>query len=339
MQLLFGRRVLRLLWWKVIPTTLLLPVQLMYSQELKQSPGSASSNLPAWKSEHASHLLGLLEAAPNTKGSLSLSPNGLVFTSAAGETAIESGHILAVSAGDVRMEKGGRAGRLGRMLIPFGGGAVLAAVAQGQVDLLTVEFRDSHDAYHGAVFLLPKSEALAAAKAFGPPVVEGPVNDEGPPCGQVPAVPASIKLRNVAVEGPPIPAEYRVLLYEQMIRGIHADAHFGQIYRDGDRLPAAHCPEFQLMLTLTTFAKGNAAVRSTVGPLGMFLGLTSLKVHAQLIDHTGAVILNRDFKESQRGDTDSLDVANKIAKSVTKKLKKTAAHQAALSGKTVPPPS
>ncbi|WP_222829227.1 hypothetical protein [Terriglobus saanensis] len=301
-------------------------MQLIYSQGPEPSSGQAISSSPVWRSEHASHLLGLMELAPNLKGSLALSPNGVVFTTPSGETTIEHGHVLAVSAGNVRMEMGGKAGRVGRMLIPFGGGAVLAAVAQGQVDLLTVEFRDVHDAYHGAVFLLPKSEALAAAKVFGLPLAQGSAEEEGQACGDVPTAPASMKLASIAVEGQPIPAEYRVLLYEQMIRGIHADARFGQIFRDGDRSPAAHCPEFQLKLTLTTFTKGNAALRSTAGPLGLFWGVTSLKVHVQLVDRSGAVIFNRDFKESERGDTDTLDIANKIAKSVTKKLKKTAAH-------------
>lgn len=112
MHRLFGRRALRLLCSKVIPITLLLPVQLIYSQGPEPSSGQAISSSPVWRSEHASHLLGLMELAPNLKGSLALSPNGVVFTTPSGETTIEHGHVLAVSAGNVRMEMGVRQAEL-----------------------------------------------------------------------------------------------------------------------------------------------------------------------------------------------------------------------------------
>lgn len=312
----------------IIPAALLLfMVQAAVSQRTPVSLPPETSGPLLWKSDHARHLLGLAEAPPNKSGTLVLSSQALVFTSPSGETVLERAKVVSVSAGDIRMETGGRAGRIGRKLIPFGGGSVVATMTQAQVDLLTVEFRDSRNAYHGAVFILPKSEALNAMKIFGSPASQQAAKEAHPACTQEPLEPASMKLTTINTVGVPIPVEYKVLLYEELMRRIQEDGRFGHLYRDGDQSPQAACPTLQLNVTLNAFVKGNQAVRASTGPLGMFLGVTSLKYHIHLTAFDGKVVLDRDLKESERGDSDSLDIANKIAKSVTKKLKKTPAHQ------------
>ncbi|WP_263418091.1 hypothetical protein [Terriglobus albidus] len=280
-----------------------------------------------WKSDHALHLIGLIESKPNIEGILSISPTTITFATSSGQTTIERARIFAISAGDMHMEKGGTLGRFSRKVIPYGGGSVIAAVTHKQVDLLTVEFRDAHDAYHGAVFLLPKLEALNAAKLFGSPLAQAKIEEQQHPCVDGTAGMATLKISTIDAADVPVPTEYKVLLYEQLIRRLQADAGFGQVFRDGDRASGAACPMASLALSLSAFNKGNAAVRASTGPLGMFLGVTSLKFHVHLQDYQGKVLLDKDLKETERGDSDSLDIANKLAKSVTKKLKKTAAHQ------------
>jgi hypothetical protein len=225
------------------------------------------------------------------------------------------------------METGGRAGRIGRKLIPYGGGSVVAIMTQTQVDLLTVEFRDAHDAYHGAVFILPKSEALNAVRVLGSPMAQQAVEEPRSACTQPPLDPASMKLATISTVGAPVPVGYKVLLYERMMRRIQEDARFGHLYRDGDRSPEAACPMLQLTITLNTFTKGNQAVRASTGPLGMFIGVTKIKYHIHLTTFDGKILLDQDLKEAERGDSNSLDIADKIAKSVRKKLKKTPVHQ------------
>ena len=112
----------------------------------------------AWHSNQATLLAGLSEVKAKTKGYLSLTPSALLFTTPAGSTSVPRDEILTVTTGDVRVETGGTTGKITRALIPFGGGAVVATVTNKQVDLLTIEFRDEHNALHGAVFLLPKDE-------------------------------------------------------------------------------------------------------------------------------------------------------------------------------------
>src|SRR5882757_9585277 len=67
------------------------------------------------------HITGLIDAKPNIKGDLSLTPNALVFSNADINAPISLNRIIAVTAGFEKTEKGGTAGRVGRTVIPFGG--------------------------------------------------------------------------------------------------------------------------------------------------------------------------------------------------------------------------
>jgi hypothetical protein len=42
---------------------------------------------------------------------------------------------------------------------PNGGRAALGAIQNKTVDILTIEYLDAHEGYHGAVFVLPKKQA------------------------------------------------------------------------------------------------------------------------------------------------------------------------------------
>jgi hypothetical protein len=84
----------------------------------------------------------------------------------------------------------------------------------------------------------------------------------------------------------------------------------------------AACPELVIRVKLTAFNKGNAVLRAATGPVGVFVGVTSLQVHLELSDPMGKKLAGKDLRASERGDSDSLDVADEIAKSVAKDLKK-----------------
>lgn len=279
--------------------------------------------------QHARPLIGLTEENEPTEGTLSVSQNFLIFAAASGSTASEQGRVLAITPGRVRIEKGGRLGKIGRKVIPFGGGSVLAAASQAQLNLLTVEFFDSNGAYHGAVFSLPQSEASEVSHTITFPKDQTIASLPAVPCTSRPQNHATMLLEAIKVDDPSIPVEYRVLLYERLVAEIRHDAVLGQLYREGDRSPSATCPSFTLSVTLNSFRKGNAVVRATAGPLGSFVGVTSLTSNVRLSDSQGNVLLNRDFKASKRGDSDSLDVSDKIARKVTDYLKKISAQHPA----------
>jgi hypothetical protein len=287
-------------------------------------PPTPSLTQPAflWKSDHAKHLIGLPDIKENTDGTLALSPTEFVFTTPSGQTILQRTQIAAVSFGDERMETGGKIGKLGRMAIPYGGGSALALMTKAKVDLLTIEYRDTNDAYHGVVFLLPKNEVAGLRDMIPLSELHKAVEEPRPPCISGAIQPETLKVSTISVVGIPLPTEYKVLIYEKLMHRLQADAGPGHVFRDGDRSPAAACPAVNLTLSVNAFSKGNAILRASTGPLGEFMGTTSLKFHVLIQDYQGKVVLEKDLKSSQRGDSESLGVANSIAKTITKKFEK-----------------
>jgi hypothetical protein len=307
---------------------LIQPLRAQQLENPSQQPNGEgiSDSSGAWHSDQAVHLIGLPEIKEKVKGSLSISPATLSFAAPEGHASIERSKILTVTVGDVRVETGGTAGKITRAIIPYGGGSVLATVTNKQVSLLTIEFRDERNALHGTVFLLPKNEAVQAQQQLGPQTAPAPVETPHGSCqtsGGAP--PDTIQVAAIAVQGEPVPAEYRVLLYEQLLRQLRKEGSFTGVYRVGDDAPAAACPKYSLVLTVNAFKKGNAAVRASIGPLGFFVGTTTMKFHVQVQDLNRKMLFDKDIQASERGDSDSLNVANKIAKSLTKSLNKATA--------------
>ena len=284
-----------------------------------QDPSSVASG---WQSEDTVHLIGFPDVKQKEKGSLSISPSALTFVSVQGSASVSRAEMVNVSIGDVSIESGGTAGKITRAIIPFGGGSALATVTHKNFSLLTIEFHDQHDALHGAVFLLPKDEALQAQQQLGTQALPRPTE---PPHGHCDtnggALPETITVAAITSQGVPVPAEYRMLIYEQLVRRLREEGRYSAVYRDGDDEPEAACSKYNLVLTLNAFKKGNAAVRASTGPVGFFVGATKLRFELQLQDMNGKTVFHKALQASQRGDTDSLNIADKIAKELTKQIK------------------
>src|SRR5450631_333810 len=123
---------------------------------------SVPGTVAVWQSTKAEHVYGFPELRHNKKGTLTLSEDALTFSGKSVNVSIQRNAVTAVAAGNQRVELFGMTGRLLRMTIPDGGGLAAAAVMHHRVDMLTVEFNDSHGGNHAAVFLLPANEAERA---------------------------------------------------------------------------------------------------------------------------------------------------------------------------------
>lgn len=269
----------------------------------------------------AIYLVGLPDAKPRTQGEIHLGPEALEFNSGKIHAAIPLNQITAVSIGDERTEKGGVVGQVAGRAIPFGGGAALGLALQKSVDLLSVEYRDSHQGYHGAVFVLPTKQALGLqqkilAKVTPPqptPVVV---------CSDTPPISASVLVAPIEVSGVDLPAEYRVLLYEHLITELKSREPSDTYFRAGDISAGPGCTSLTLRVTVTGFKKGNQTLRASTGPLGRFLGTTSVSVQMTLNNAAGKTVFDSKRKKSNRRDSDSLNVARSIAKDISKKIEK-----------------
>ena len=280
---------------------------------------SAAPSLPPVLQTQALHISGLPDVRARAKGSLTLTSQDLVFTANAVDSQIPLDHIVAVSVGNERVEIGGTKARIARMAIPFGGGPALGALTSKSVDLFTVEYRDPHQGYHGAVFILPTREAaefqshLVSSTAVPP--VALPV-----PCTA--AVKSHAVLFAPIRSTVPLPTEYRALVYEQLLSELRRSSPSESYIRAGDVASGPGCEALTLNLVVDAFRKGNVTERAASGPLGLFVGTTSIEFHVQLQDTKGTTLFETRVKKTIRGESESLDVTRNVAKLICKRIDK-----------------
>lgn len=267
------------------------------------------------------HVAGLMEVKPDVKGNLLVTPETIVFSNGTIRATIPRVRILNVFVGDQRTEPWGTTGKVVRKVIPYGGGAALGAITNGQVDLLTVESLDEHGGYHGVVFAVPFQKAAAIRDQLTATLVP-PVKHEAPVCSEGDETPKSVLLAPISISGIDLPNEYRILLYEQLYKQLKAHNPSDSFLRTGDLSSGPGCTALTLRVTVMGFKKGNRALRASTGPLGMFLGTTSLAFDINLQDVKEKTIFDAQMKKSDRSDSDSLGLANSIAKSVAKRMEK-----------------
>jgi hypothetical protein len=130
----------------------------------------------------------------------------------------------------------------------------------------------------------------------------------------------TLLIASIDESGLQLPAEYRVLLYEQLVTELRKSYAGGTVPRVGDQ--AAGCPAETLRVSISAFKKGNETLRSSTGPIGLFVGGTSVSFSGRLLDNSGAVAFEKKLKSCKHGDSDSLGVAPDVAQSVSKRLTK-----------------
>ena len=273
-------------------------------------------------------IAGLPDAKPNIKGQLTMSDTNLRFMSPEFKEEIGFNRMTSVSIGDERIETGGKTGRIVRTVIPFGGGLAVATITQKSVDLLTIEYKDLKGGYRGVVFFVPKSAAKVLSDRLTSQL-STTVPQQPQPCEGGSSSPTSVVVEPIATSGVEIPAEYRVLLYEGLVSELSASTTAATYLRAGSFDAGAGCSAMKLKITVTGFKKGNQAVRASTGPIGLFVGKTSVSFHVELTAADGHSVLTKDMTNSKRMDTESLDLAKSVAKSVSKRIRRLPAEKVA----------
>jgi len=287
------------------------------AQMASPSPNDAASASSSLTQHNVIHVAGLEEVKANVSGDLTLSLQTLTFSNKNVVTSIPRERIVNAFIGDQRTEPWGTTGKIARKIIPYGGGAALGAITNKKVDLLTVEYLDIHDGYHGVVFVLPSQKATAVRDDIlanlTPPAMQPASSCSDP-------VPGSVLIAPIQVRGIELPAEYRILLYEQTIRELKTTRPEERFLRAGNLSAGPGCAALTLDITVTDFRKGNRAVRASTGPLGLFLGTTSLTFDVSLKDVQDKTVFDAQIKKSDRTDSESLGLADTIAKNVAKRF-------------------
>ena len=277
----------------------------------------AAASTTLWQSTKAEHVYGFREIKRNKKGTLTLSTDALTFSGKASVASVPRSSVTAVSAGNQRVELWGIGGRVLRMTIPDGGGLAAATVLHHRVDMLTVEYNDSRGGSHSAVFFLPAKEADEALRKF---VVTPPVPKE---TAALTCQNAPVEQRSVLVSAPDwdraqVPAAYRALVYEHLVDRLHGTKDVGHVYRNGEGNGQGACPQYTVHIAIAAFKEGSSVKRSSMGPVGFFVGTTQMKFDVTFTDASGRVNATEQIAATIRGESDSTNVADHLAKNVAK---------------------
>jgi len=286
--------------------------------------------ISGWSSTHATHVLGMPDVKAKDKGTLTITPRQIAFTGKSAKSSIDLPSIVAVSAGQERVELWGTGGRLLRMAVPDGGGVALAAFMHHRRDTLTVDYVDSQSRSHSAVFYLPGKEAEAAVRHITviPPPAPTPValgdaphDPPTPACTPQQAHAGSILVKHVTVDQPEFPAAYRGLLYEHIIDRLRR-VPGTEVHRDSLIETASDCSQYTMRLSTTAYKPGNQVKRASLGPIGFFVGATQITLSVDVVDASGMILIHDQAKATQRGESESVGVVDKLAQQVVKKWSK-----------------
>jgi hypothetical protein len=284
------------------------------------APDAAAVQPTEWSSPHAVHVLGMPDVKAKENGTLTITAQNLTFTGKSSSSTIDLPSIVALSAGNERVELWGMKGRLMRMAVPYGGGAAFATFMHHQRDMLTVEFVDTQGRYHGSVFYLPGNEAEEALRNITPsPVAHH--HAANPPCGVAGIEPHSILVKQLTSGQSDFPAAYRVLVYEHIVDRLR-QVPASVVHRDEVADGRGDCSQYTMRLSTTGFKPGSQVKRASMGPAGFFVGVTQITLNLEITDANGTAVIHDQIKASQRGEAESMNVIDKIAQQVVKKWAK-----------------
>jgi hypothetical protein len=127
---------------------------------------------------------------------------------------------------------------------------------------------------------------------------------------------SAIKIVPVQSDEVKIPAEFQMALYEHLIEELQKSGKFQHVYRDGDKAASDGADVITLRGNVTGFKQGSERKRQVT----TVSGATSITIHCQFVDRSGAVKLERDITGKVRFLGGNLratyDFAKKVAKVV-----------------------
>jgi hypothetical protein len=102
---------------------------------------------------------------------------------------------------------------------------------------------------------------------------------------------SAIQVMMIRADATPLPAEFQVSLYENLIDQLRKKSVFQPVYRDGDRNAAAEPDLVALQCTVEKFEKGSEKMRQVT----TIAGATSLTLRCEFKNKGGDLLLERDI--------------------------------------------
>jgi len=102
---------------------------------------------------------------------------------------------------------------------------------------------------------------------------------------------SAIRVMMIGADGIPLPAEFQVSLYENLIDQLRKKSVFQHVYRDGDRNAAAEPDLIALQCTVQRFKKGSEKMRQVT----TVAGATSMTLRCEFKDKDGNSLLEHNI--------------------------------------------
>jgi hypothetical protein len=115
-----------------------------------------------------------------------------------------------------------------------------------------------------------------------------------------------------------VPAVYRALVYERLLERLRQVQGVDHVYRDGESTERLGCPEYTMQLSISGFKEGNQVKRAVLGPAGFFVSTTQMRFEATVTDGSGRVSMQEQTKATVRGETESTNVSEDVAKELAR---------------------
>ena len=107
---------------------------------------------------------------------------------------------------------------------------------------------------------------------------------------------SAIQVMMIRDDATPLPAEFQVSLYENLIDQLRKKSVFQHVYRDGDRNAAAEPDLIKLDCTVQKFEKGSERMRQVT----TVAGATSMTLRCEFKNTSGDSLLERDITGNVR---------------------------------------
>ena len=117
----------------------------------------------------------------------------------------------------------------------------------------------------------------------------------------------------------PMPPEFRMAIYENLITQITKTGKFQHVYRSGDKNAASASDLVTLHTTARTFNKGSQRKREVT----TVTGSTSMTLNVHITDHAGQPIVDREVKGKVRFLGENLRATYDFSKKVAKIVQET----------------
>jgi len=262
----------------------------------------------------AMQLMGLAGVGNKTKGSLTVDTGALRFAYSGKSFDLAPTSMRDVVTGDDSQRViRGTIGTLS-MFGPYGSGRFLS-LFRSKLDTLTIQYRDSDEGFHGVIFTMPvgtaegiKGKLVATGAPTSVPLQAGSAANAAVPSAPAPdaqpeATGSSKKIDGSAIEimmiesgEIPLPAEFQISLYENLVEQMRKKGGFQRVYRDGER-DSATAPDLVILRsTVRGFKKGSEMARQVT----TVSGATAITVHCAFTDKEGRLLLARDIKGNVR---------------------------------------